>query len=227
MCASKDMKSKSTRVCEGIESAIRSAIKCYEEQHNLVWCDGSYDPDEITQAAEILLSAKDAQVCICLDYTLGYNQPESPESFTSENVHRTSRVHLRGNAAAFKVELKEPGGCVNHGNVLIPQLDLLCRGKAALLEAAEKGNADAMFALSRLFDQGIGEPQDPVEAYFWHSVGTKFLECDWDCEGFVDAAADQEILAAKIPDQLVYENSSLHKRAKDWIRAHRALLPEG
>jgi hypothetical protein len=111
--------------------------------------------------------------------------------------------------------------------VLIPQVDPLSRGKAALFEEAENGNAIAMFALSRLFDQGIGEPQDPIEAYFWHSVGMEFCEYDWAGEGFVDAAANQEILAAKLPHLLVNENSSLHKRAKDWIHLHRALLPKG
>ena len=75
------------------------------------------------------------------------------------------------------------------------------------------------------FDQGIGEPQDPIEAYFWHSVGMEFREFDWTGEGFVDAVAHQEILAAKLP-HLVNENSSLHKRAKEWIRMHRAFLPE-
>ncbi len=111
--------------------------------------------------------------------------------------------------------------------MLIPQVDPLSKGKAALFEEAENGNASAMFALSRLFDQGIGEPQDPIEAYFWHSVGMESCEYDWAGEGFLDAAGDLEILAAKLPHLLVNENSSLHKRAKDWIRMHRALLPEG
>ena len=84
-----------------------------------------------------------------------------------------------------------------------------------------------MFTLSRLFDEGIGEPQDPIEAYFWHFVGMEFCEYHWAGEEFVDAAADQETLAAKLPHPLVNENNSLHKRAKDWIRGHRALLPEG
>lgn len=75
--------------------------------------------------------------------------------------------------------------------------------------------------------EGIGEPQNPSEAYFWHSVGMEFCEYHWDCEGFVDAAADHEILAAKLPQGLVNEDSSLHKRAKDWIHAHCAFLPKG
>ena len=79
MCASQDMKSKTARVSEKIESAIRSAIKYYEEQHDLEWCDGCYDPDEIKEAAEMLLSAKDAEVCICIGYSLGYSAPESLE----------------------------------------------------------------------------------------------------------------------------------------------------
>src|ERR1022692_590613 len=153
MCASQNMKSKTARVSKKIESAIRSAIKCYEEQHDLEWCDGCYDPDEIEEAAEMLLSAKDAEVCICIGYSLGYR---------------------------------------NHEKVLIPQVDSLSKGKVALFEEAENGNASAMFALSRLFDQGIGEPQDPIEAYFWHTVGMEFCEYDWAGEGFVDGVADQE-----------------------------------
>jgi hypothetical protein len=58
-------------------------------------------------------------------------------------------------------------------------------------------------------------------------VGMEFCEYDWGGEGFVDAAADQEMLAARLPHLLVNENSSLHKRAKKWIRMHRALLSEG
>ena len=145
----------------------------------------------------------------------------------SEDDHRTSRIHLHRNAVAFTVDLREPGSCRNHEHVLIPQVDSLSKGKAALFEEAKNGNASAMFALSRLFDEGIGEPQDPIEAYFWHSVGMEFCEYDWAGEGFVDAVADQEILAAKLPDLLTNENCSLHKRARDWIRAHRAVLPEG
>ena len=160
MCASQDMKSKTARVSEKIESAIRSAIKYYEEQHDLEWCDGCYDPDEINEAAEILLSAKDAEVCICIGYSLGYSDPEPLADYGSEGDHRTSRIHLHGNAVAFTVDLKEPGSCTNHENVLIPQVDPLSKGKAALFEEAENGDASAMFALSRLFDQGIGEPQD-------------------------------------------------------------------
>jgi TPR repeat protein len=221
------MKSSTARVSEKIESAIQSAIELYEEQHDLEWCDGSYDPDEIKEAAEMLLSAKDAEVCICIGYSLAYIDREHLEDYFSEVGHRTSRIHLHGNAVAFTVDLREPGSCSNHENVLIPRVDTLSKGKAALFAEAENGNAIAMFALSRLFDQGIGEPQDPIEAYFWHSVGMEFCECDWTCEGFVDAAADQEILAARLPHGLVNENGSLHKRAKDWIHMHRALLPKG
>ena len=225
--ASKDRKSRPAQVCEHIEGAIRAAVEIYEKEHNLEWCDGSYDPDEIRQAAEMLVSAKDTQVCICLDYALGFNRQHALDPFNSEDADRTSRIHLRGNAASFAVELMERGGCVNHENVLIPRLDLLSRGKTALIKAAEGGNADAMFALSRLFDQGIGESSDPVEAYFWHFVGTGFLDDDCGCEGLVDAAADQERLAAKISDHRVFEDGSLHGRAKDWITAHRAGLPKG
>jgi hypothetical protein len=227
MFASKHMKSRTARVSEMIESAIRSAIKRYEEQHGLKWCDGSYDPDEIKEAAEMLLSAKDAEVCICIEYPLGYRDPKHLEDYFSEVDHRTSRIHLHGNAVAFRVDLMEPGSCRNHENVLIPRVDALSKGKATLLAEAEEGSDIAMFALSRLFDQGIGEPQDPIEAYFWHSVGMEFCEYGWSCEGFVEAVADQEILAAKLPQLLVNENSSLHKRAKDWIRMHRSLLPKG
>src|ERR1039458_1442592 len=111
MCASQNMKSKTARVSKKIESAIRSAIKCYEEQHDLEWCDGCYDPDEIEEAAEMLLSAKDAEVCICIGYSLGYRNPELLGDYISEDDHRTSRIHLHGNAVAFTVDLKEPGSC--------------------------------------------------------------------------------------------------------------------
>jgi hypothetical protein len=227
MCASQHMKSSVARVSEKIESATQSAIKCYEEQHDLKWCDGSYDPDEIKEAAEMLLSAKDAEVCICIGYSLGYRDPEHLEDCFSEDDHRTFRIHLHGNAVVFTVDLREPGSCTNHENVLIPRVDILSKGKAALFAEAENGNAIAMFAQSRLFDQGIGEPQDPIEACFWHAVGMEFCEYDWAGEGLVDAVADHEILAAKLPHLLVNENSSLHTRAKDWIHMHRALLPKG
>jgi hypothetical protein len=205
MCASQHKKSSTARVSEKIEGAI-PAIKCYEEQHDVEWCDGSYDPDEIKEAAEMLLSAKDAEVCICTGYSLGYRDPEHHEDYFSEDDHRTSRIHLHGNAVAFTVDLREPGSCRNHENVLIPRVDTVSKGKAALFAEAENGNAIAMFALSRLFDEGIGEPQDPIEAYFWHSVGMEFCEYDWAGEGFVDAVADHEILAAKLPHPLVNEN---------------------
>jgi hypothetical protein len=227
MCANQHTKLSTTRVSAKIENAIESAKKCYEEQHDLKWCEGSYDPDEIKEAAEMLLSARDAEVCICIGYSLGYRTPEQLEDYCSEADHRTSRIHLHGNAVTFTVDLREPGSCSNHENVLIPRVDKLSKGKVALFAEAENGNAIAMFALSRLFDEGIGEPQDPVEAYFWHSVGMEFCEYDWACEGFVDAAADHQILAAKLPHGLVNEDSSLHKRAKDWIHTHRALLPKG
>jgi hypothetical protein len=226
MRANQHMESSTARVSEKIESAIQSAIRCYEEQHGLKWCDGSYDPDEIKVAAEMLLSAKDVEVCICIGYSLGYRSQEHHEDYFSEYDRRTSRIHLYGNAVAFTVDLMEPGSCRNHDNVLIPQVDPLSKGKAALFLEAENGNATAMFTLSRLFDEGIGEPQDPIEAYFWHSVGMEFCEYDWAGEGFVDAVADQEILAAKLPYVLVEENSSLQKRAKDWIHKHRGLLPK-
>jgi len=226
MCARQQMKSSTARVSEKIESAIQSAIKCYEKKHDLKWCDGSYDTDEIKEAAEMLLSAIDAETCICIGYPLGYRTPEQHEEYFSEVDRRTSRIHLCGNAGAFTVELMDPGRCSNHENVLIPRVDPLSKGKAALFRDAENGDAIAMFALSRLFDDGIGEPQNPTEAYFWHSVGMEFCEYDWACEGFVDAAANQEILAAKLPDALVNENSSLHKRAKDWIHMHREFLPK-
>jgi hypothetical protein len=226
MCARQQMKSSTARVSEKIESAIQSAIKCYEKKHDLKWCDGSYDTDQIKEAAEMLLSAKDAETCICIGYPLGYRTPEQHEEYFSEVDRRTSRIHLCGNAVAFTVELMDPGRCSNHENVLIPRVDPLSKGKAALFRDAENGDAIAMFALSRLFDDGIGEPQNPTEAYFWHSVGMEFCEYDWACEGFVDAAANQEILAAKLPDELVNENSSLHKRAKDWIHMHREFLPK-
>jgi hypothetical protein len=227
MCASQHMKPSTGRVSEKIENAIQSAIKCYEEQHDLEWCEGSSDPDEIKEASEMLLSAKDAEVCICIGYSLGFRTPEQLEDCFSEVNHRTSRIHLHGNAVAFTVELREQGSCSNHENVLIPWVDKLSKGKAALVAEAENGNVIAMFALSRLFDEGIGEPQNPIEAYFWHSVGMEFCEYDWACEGFVDAAADHQILAAKLPQGLVNEDSSLYKRAKDWIHMHRAFLPKG
>ena len=227
MCANQQMNASTARVSKKIESAIRSAIKSYEKQHDLKWREGSYDPDEIREAAEMLLSAKNAEICICIGYQLGYRTAEQQEEYFSEADRRTSRIHVRGNAVAFTVELMEPGSCGNHENVLIPRVDKLSRGKAALFAEAENGDAIAMFALSRLFEEGIGEPQNPIEAYFWHSVGMEFCEYDWDCEGFVDAAADHEILAAKLPQGLVNEESSLHKRAKDWIHAHRAFLPKG
>lgn len=227
MCANQQMKASTARVSEKIESAIRFAIKSYEKQHDLKWCEGSYDPDEIKEAAEMLLSAKDAEVCICIGYPLGYRTAEQHEDYFSEADRRTSRIHIRGNVVGFTVELMEPGSCSNHENVLIPRVDKLSRGKAALFSEAENGDAIAMFALSRLFDEGIGEPQDPIEAYFWHSVGMEFCEYDWGCEGFVDAAVDHQILAAKLPHGLVIEDSSLHKRAKDWIHMHRAFLPKG
>lgn len=226
MCASKHIKPSTARVSKKIENAIQSAIECYEEQHDLEWCDGSYDPDEIKEAAEMLLSAKDAEVCICVGYPLGYRPGAILDDYYSEVDRRTSRIHIRGNAVAFTVELMEPGRCSNHENVLIPRVDKLSRGKAALFAEAENGDAIAMFALSRLFDEGIGEPQDPIEAYFWHSVGMEFCEYDWGCEGFVDAAADHQILAAKLPHGLVNEDSALHKRAKDWIYMHREFLPK-
>jgi hypothetical protein len=95
----------------------------------------------------------------------GLQHPGVSRGCISEEDHRTSRIHLHGNAVAFTVDLKEPGSCTNHENVLIPQVDPLSKGKTALLEESENGKASAMFALSRLFDQGIGEPQDPIEAY--------------------------------------------------------------
>ena len=226
MCANQQTKASSARVSEKIESAIQSAIKCYEKDYDLEWCDGSYDADEIKEAAEMLLSAKDSEVCICIGYSLGYRDPAHQKDYSSEEDHRTSRIHLHGNAVAFTVDLREPGSCRNHGNVLIPRVDPLSKGKDALIAEAENGNAIAMFALSRLFDEGIGEPQDPIQAYFWHYVGMEFCNYDWAGEGFVDAVADQEILAARLPHELVNENSSLHKRAKDWIYTHRGLLPK-
>jgi hypothetical protein len=227
MSASRGTNSNAARVYEKIESAISCAIKCYEEQHDLEWCHGCHDPDENKQAAEMLIAATDAEVCICIGYTLGYRNPKLRGARFSEDDHRTSRIHLRGNAAAFTVQLREPGSCTNHENVLIPQIDPLSKGKAALLQEAENGDACAMFALSRLFDEGIGERQDPIEAYFWHFVGMEFCEFDSAGEEFVDAAADQETLAAKLLHPLVNENSSLHNRAKAWVSVHRALLPEG
>ena len=113
-------------------------------------------PDEIEEAAEILLSANDAAVCICIGYKLGYSKPDPHRDYYSEDDHQTSRVHLRGNAADFRIELREPGSCINHENVLIPHVDPISRGKTALLEEAENGNASAMFALSRLLDEGSG-----------------------------------------------------------------------
>jgi hypothetical protein len=47
MCARQQMKASTARISEKIESAIQSAIKCYEKMHDLKWCDGSYDPEEI------------------------------------------------------------------------------------------------------------------------------------------------------------------------------------
>jgi hypothetical protein len=226
MCARQQMNASTARVSKKIESAIRSAIKCYEKEHDLKWCDGSYDPDEIKEAAEMLLSATDAEVCICIGYSLGYRDSGHRKDYFSEGDRRTSRIHVHGNAIAFTVDLRGPGTCSNHDNVLIPRVDLLSKGKNALFAEAENGNATAMFALSRLFDEGIGESQDPIEAYFWHSVGMKFCEYDWAGEGFVDAVADLEILAAKLPHETVNENSYLHKRAKDWIHMHRGLLPK-
>ena len=227
MCANQHIKLSTPHVSAKIESAIRSAIKCYEEQHDLEWCEGSYDPDEIKEAAEMLLSARDAEVCICIGYSLGYRTPEQLKDYFTGADHRTSRLHLYGNAVEFRVDLREPGSCSSHENVLIPQVDKLSKGKAALFAEAENGDATAMFALSRLFDEGIGVPQNPIEAYFWHSVGMEFCEYDWACEGFVDAAADHQILAAKLPHGLVNEDSSLYKRAKDWMHKHRAFLPKG
>jgi hypothetical protein len=217
---------QSARIPEKIESAIRSAIKRYEKQHDLVCCEQSYDPDEIRRAEDMLPSAGDSEVRICIEYTIGYRKPGREEVYSFDFDHRTSRVHLCGNASAFMVEVRQPGSCQNHKNVLIPDIDLLSKGKAALLEEAERGNATAMFALSRLFAEGVGEPQDPVEAYFWHFVGMEFCEFGLDGEGFVDAADDQELLAAKLPKLLAEENSSLHKRATEWIERHRALLQE-
>ena len=226
MCANQHIKLSIPRVSGKIEIAIQSAIKCDEEQHDLEWCEGSYDPDEIKEAADMLLSAGDSGVCICIGYSLGYRTPEQLEDHFSEADHRTSRIHLYGNAIEFRVDLREPGSCSSHENVLIPRVDKLSKGKAALFAEAENGDAIAMFALSRLFDEGIGEPQNPIEAYFWHSVGMEFCKYDWACEGFVEAAADHQILAAKLPHRLVNENSSLNQRAKDWIDIHRAFLPK-
>jgi hypothetical protein len=210
MCASQHMTSSAARVSEKIEDAIQSAIECYEEQNDLEWCEGSYDPDEIKDAAEMLLSAREVEVCIGIGYSLGYRTKEQLEDYFSEADHWTSGIHLHGTAVAFTVDLREPESCRNHDNVLIPRVDPLSKSKAALFAEAENGNAIAMFALSRLFDEGIGEPQDPIEAYFWHSVGMEFCEYDWAGEGFVDAVAAQEILAAKLPHVL----SSLHRERR-------------
>jgi hypothetical protein len=57
MCANQHIKLSIPRVSEKIENAIQSAIKRYEVQHDLEWCEGSYDPDEIKEAADMLLSA--------------------------------------------------------------------------------------------------------------------------------------------------------------------------
>jgi hypothetical protein len=51
------------------------------------------------------------------------------------------------------------------------------------------------------------EPQDPIEAYFSHFAGMEFREYHGDGEGFVDAAADQETLAAKLAPFLNSEDS--------------------
>jgi hypothetical protein len=47
-----------------------------------------------------------------------------------------------------------------------------------------------MFTLSRHFNEGIGEPQNCEEAYFWHCVAMEFYENSVDGEWGVDAAAD-------------------------------------
>jgi hypothetical protein len=226
MSDSQNFNSNTTRISKKIESAVRSGIKCYEKQRSLNWCHGGYDSEEIEQAAEMLLKAIGTEVCICIGYINGYRNPSLPEEFFSEQDHRTTRIHLHGNAETFTVELREPGSCTIHENVLIPRIDPISKGKAALLQEADNGYANAMFALSRLFDEGIGEPQDPIEAYFWHFVGMEFCEYDLDGEEFVDAAADRETLAAKLPRPQVNENSPLHKRAAEWIRTHRARLPD-
>ena len=46
------------------------------------------------------------------------------------------------------------------------------------------------------------------------------------CSILLDAAANQEILGAKLPHEMVKENSSLHKRVKNWIQMHREFLPK-
>jgi hypothetical protein len=66
MSASQDFDSNTAHVSEKIESAISSTIRYYEEQRRLEWCHGCHDPEEIKQAAEMLLAAKDTEVCICI-----------------------------------------------------------------------------------------------------------------------------------------------------------------
>lgn len=226
MPENRKMRGRIVSVSKKLEDGITSAIGLYEEQHGLECCERSFDPEEIEQAAELLLSAETSEACICVDSALGFRSALCKEDYFQDCDHWTSRIHLRGNGMAFAIVLQKPGSCVDHRNVLIPRSDLLSKGKVALLQEAERGSASAMFTLSRLFNEGIGEPQNCEEAYFWHCVAMEFYEDRGDGEWTVDAAADNEALADKLPHALADEDSPLHKRVEEWVRAHREFLPD-
>ena len=78
-------------------------------------------------------------------------------------------------------------------------------------EAAEAGDERAMFALARLYRQGLGVLQDYVEAHKWFNIAAS--------RGEAKAAAERDALAAKMTPQQV---AAAQERAAGWQRdTHR------
>ena len=226
MCASQHMKSSAARVSKKIESAIQLAIKCYEKKHDLEWCDGSYDPDEIREAAEMLLSANDAG-CICVGYPLGYRTPEQHEDYFSEVDRRTSRIHLRGNAVAFTVELMEPEEAVATTKMCSFRESIEFRKVRLLFSQKQKMEMPLQCLRSVVFStKGSASRRillKPTSGTLW---GWSFANTTGPARGLSTPPPIRKDPAAKLPDELVNEDSSLHKRAKDWIHMHREFLPK-
>ena len=79
----------------------------------------------------------------------------------------------------------------------------------ALLDRAEKGDADAQVTLGAMFDAGRGVPQDYVSAHMWYNIAASRASG----AGQKRYAAARDGVAEKMTAQQIAE---ARRRAREW-----------
>lgn len=148
---------------------------------------------------------KQAKLNLCSMY---YREQDTNDDYATAVKELRMQAHMANSMAPYEMARMYMDGTAAKSHAQD-------YGKAArwFRLAAQQGMPVAQIELGKLYEQGLGVPQDYVTAHMWFNVATSLLSNIYVEGDRVDAARRRDAVAANMTPEQVAEAQSL---ARDW-----------